>query len=306
MADQQTVGFIGLGNMGAPMARNLIRAGLRVIVYDQDAGRRHVVADEHQCVRADGPADFSDADFLVTMLPTGEIVRKVLLEQSGGFASHLRSSCVLIDMSSSDPTGTRELGAELARRKLALVDAPVSGGVAKAVDGSLSIMLGGDDEEAIERATPVVDAMSARVFRTGPLGSGHAMKALNNYVAAAGFTAAAEALVVGRRFGLDPGVLVNVLNASTGRNFSTEYTLTEHVLSGSYATGFSLGLMTKDVGLAAGLADAMGMADPLARDVHARLSEAVTGLGPDCDHSRAVSHWEGGRPPDRPDDAFRG
>lgn len=293
MRSESVVGFVGVGNMGWPMASNLLRAGWQVIVYDQDEERREGFAVEHGCRSAAAPSDFADADYLVTMLPTGQIVRDVLLEWSGGIASSLGSGCLVIDMSSSDPSGTRELGGELTRRRLTLVDAPVSGGVAKATDGTLSIMLGGDDAEAIERAVPVVEAMSARIFRTGPLGSGHAMKALNNFVAGAGFVAVAEALLVGRRFGLDPAVLVDVLNASTGRGFNTESVFPEHVLTRTFATGFSLGLLTKDVGLAAELADAVEMPAPLCHLVRDRLAEAAAGIGADCDHTRAVTYWDG-------------
>lgn len=293
MAPVPTVGFIGLGTMGWRMARNLVRAGLRVIVSDRDATRRDTFADEYACRSAATPSDFAGVDYVVTMLPTGQIVRRALLEQDGGVAGGLRDGCVVIDMSSSDPTGTRELGDELAGRGLGVVDAPVSGGAAKAETGELSVMLGGDDSATIERAAGVVDALAARIFRTGPLGSGHALKALNNYVAAAGFTAAAEALLVGRKFGLDPNVLVDVLNTSTGRNFSTEYTFQEHVLPGSFATGFSLGLMAKDVGLAADLAGAMETPAPLCRAVQERLGEALTELDGASDHSLAVTVWDG-------------
>lgn len=287
-----TIGFVGLGTMGWPMARNLVRAGNRVVVADRAAARRDAFADEHGCGSAVQPSDFAAADCVVTMLPTGRIVRDVVVEQDGGIAPALGEGCVLLDMSSSDPTGTRALGDELAERGLTLVDAPVSGGAAKAETGELSIMLGGDDSAAIDRAADVVDALAARIFRTGPLGSGHALKALNNYVAAAGFTAAAEALLVGRRFGLDPKVLVDVLNASTGRNFSTEYTLQEHVLPGSFATGFSLGLMAKDVGLAADLAEAMEVSAPLCHAVRARLDGTLTDLDGESDHSLAVTVWD--------------
>jgi 3-hydroxyisobutyrate dehydrogenase len=195
-------------------------------------------------------------------------------------------------MSSSDPPDTRALAPALAEHGVALLDAPVSGAVPRARDGTLAIMLGGDDEQAIERVLPVFEPLSERIFRTGPLGSGHAMKALNNFVAGAGFVAAAEALVVGQSFGLDPAVMVEILNASTGRNFSTENVLERHVLSREFATGFALALLTKDVGIAADLADAIGVESPLSHLVRERLAEALDALGP-VDHSAAILHWEG-------------
>jgi 3-hydroxyisobutyrate dehydrogenase len=134
--------------------------------------------------------------------------------------------------------------------------------------------------------------MGQKLFATGPLGSGHAMKALNNYVAAAGFTAAAEALIVGHKFGLDPAVMVEILNASTGRNFSTEYTMKEHVLPRKFATGFALGLLAKDVGIAADLVEAIGAQAPVCKLLRERWAAASAAMSGSVDHSVALRHWE--------------
>ena len=290
MADALNVGFVGLGNMGWPMARNLARAGYRLTVRDADGARQLRFAAEHAARAADAPAAFREVDAVVTMLPTGHIVREVMLEW--GLAGALARGAIVIDMSSSAPTGTRELGRTLAANGVALVDAPVSGGVPKADAGTLAIMIGSDDKAALERAWPLLDAMGKKLFLTGPLGSGHAMKALNNYVAAAGFTAAAEALIVGCKFGLDPAVMVEILNASTGRNFSTEYTMKEHVLPRQFATGFALGLLAKDVGIAADLVDAIGADAPVCRLLRELWADASTAMGGGVDHSVALRHWE--------------
>jgi len=292
VANALSVGFVGLGNMGWPMARNLARAGFLLTVRDADPARQRRFAGEHACRAADDPAAFRDVDAVVTMLPTGRIVREVMLEWQGGLGRALARGAIVIDMSSSDPTGTRELGHALAGPGVALVDAPVSGGVPKAESGTLAIMIGGDDEAAIARARPLLETMGKRLFLTGPLGSGHAMKALNNYVAAAGFAAAAEALIVGAKFGLDPAVMVEILNASTGRNFSTEYTCQEHVLPRTFATGFALGLLAKDVGIAADLAQAIGVDAPVCRLLAQRWADAAAALGGGVDHSAALRHWE--------------
>lgn len=290
MANALNVGFVGLGNMGWPMARNLARAGHRLTVRDADGARQQRFAAEHQARAADAPPAFREVDAVVTMLPTGRIVREVMLEW--GLGPALPRGAIVIDMSSSDPTGTRELGRALAANGVALVDAPVSGGVPKADAGTLAIMIGGDDPAAIERARPLLDTMGKKLFLTGPLGSGHAMKALNNYVAAAGFTAAAEALIVGHKFGLDPAVMVEILNASTGRNFSTEYTMKEHVLPRKFATGFALGLLAKDVGIAADLVEAIGADAPVCKLLRELWAEASAAMGGSVDHSVALRHWE--------------
>jgi 3-hydroxyisobutyrate dehydrogenase len=286
MSVVRAVGFVGLGNMGRPMARNLVAAGFELTVQDVDLDREQAVASELGCSRPEGPGALEAVEAVVTMLPTGREVRDVLL------AAALRPGTLAVDMSSSDPTGTRALGAELAERGVRLVDAPVSGGVQKAGPGTLTIMVGGDDEQAVERARPLLEALGEKLFRTGPLGSGHAMKALNNYVAGASYVAAAEALLVGARFGLDPSDMVEVLNASTGRSFNTEVNFTTHVLPRRFATGFSLPLMAKDVGIAAGLADAVGIEAPLCALTSRLWSEALEDEGPAADHSAAIRHWE--------------
>lgn len=285
------VGFVGLGNMGWPMARNLARAGFQLTVRDADRGRQERFAAEHACTAANVPAAFQPVDAVITMLPTGRIVREVMLEWAGGIAATLRAGTVVVDMSSSEPTGTRDLGRELAKRDIALVDAPVSGGVPRAEAGTLSIMIGADDASAVGRIRPLLEVLGQKLFETGALGSGHAMKALNNFVAAAGYTAAAEALIVGRKFGLDPGIIVEILNASTGRNFSTEYTFKDHILTGKYATGFALGLLAKDVAIAAGLAEAIDADAPLCALLSARWAEACMAAGGAVDHSAAIRHW---------------
>jgi 3-hydroxyisobutyrate dehydrogenase len=199
-------------------------------------------------------------------------------------------------MSSSDPVGTRELGAALATSGITLIDAPVSGGVPRAGHGTLTIMIGGDDPAAVERARPLLRTMGDRLFDTGGLGSGHAMKALNNFVAAAGFAACAEALLAGQRFGLDPARMVEILNVSTGRSFLTDLVLREHVVEGKFATGFQLGLLAKDVRIAADLARELRLDAPLARLVSERFEAARDALGYTRDHTEAIKAWDKNSP----------
>jgi 3-hydroxyisobutyrate dehydrogenase len=288
------IGFIGIGNMGWPQAANLARAGRKVVAFDADPSRAERFAAETGARALRALAELGAAvDTVVTMLPTGQIVRQVMLEiEGGGLARSLKRGALLIDMSSSDPIGTRELGQALAQYGIALVDAPVSGGTKGAKDGTLTIMIGGDDPAAIARAKPILECMGKRLFDTGPLGSGHAMKALNNYVAATGFAAASEALIVGERFGLDPKIMVDIMNVSTGRNFSTENTIKGQVLTHSFASGFALGLMAKDVKIAADLAAGLDLDAPIVRLASARFGEATSAVGGDKDHTVAYAFWE--------------
>jgi 3-hydroxyisobutyrate dehydrogenase len=287
------VGFIGIGNMGAPMSANLARAGHDVVLYDSSHDAVAKAAVESGARAVASLADIARCEAIVTMLPTGAIVRSVILEAEGGvIAATAAPGTVIVDMSSSEPVGTRELAATLAPMGLALVDAPVSGGVARAVTGKLAIMIGADDKTAIERVRPLLLAMGERLFETGGSGSGHAMKALNNFVAASAFAATAEAMIIGKRFGLDPGLMVDVLNVSTGRNFHTDVVMKEHVVGGKYASGFAVGLLAKDVAIAAGLGKAMGADAPLSRVVADRWAEARNALGPHRDNTAAILAWD--------------
>jgi 3-hydroxyisobutyrate dehydrogenase len=284
------IGFVGIGNMGVPMAANLVRAKFSVIAYDTAAERARRFATEHASKAASDPAELAAADIVITMLPTGRDVRQALLE-GDGIATHLKAGSIVIDMSSSDPVGTRTLGQELAEKSVALVDAPVSGGVPRAKDGTLAIMIGGAPE-TIAKVKPVLSAMGNRLFEVGQLGNGHAMKALNNFLAGTNFAAAAEALRVGQQFGLDPAVMMDVINASTGRSFAAENLMKQHVLSGAFATGFALGLLAKDVKIAADLAEAIGEDAPVGRLVAELWAGARDALGPERDHTEAAKHWQ--------------
>ena len=298
-----TVGFVGLGNMGWPMAANLHSAGFSLVVRDADAARQaRFAAEQPDALTADSPAAFAIADIVVTMLPNGAVVREALL--GWGIATALRSGTLVVEMSSSDPSDTLRLAAGLAPAGIRVVDAPVSGGVPRAVTGELSLMVGGEDAD-VDRAQPVLRVLGdpARQFRTGALGTGHAMKALNNVIGAATYCATAEALVVGQRFGLDPQTMIAIINASTGRSFVSELVFGPEVLTGRYGTGFALGLMAKDVRIARSVAGAAEADAPAIALADERWAKALGRLGPAADHSVAHLAWwddrlgEAERPP---------
>jgi 3-hydroxyisobutyrate dehydrogenase len=293
MSETKRIGFIGLGNMGTPMAANLVRGGHAVMAYDIAAERARQLAQAHAARATESLAELAaHAEIVITMLPTSREVREALVEAQGGaLVANLRKGTIVIDMSSADPVATRALGGELARRGIVLVDAPVSGGVPRAKDGTLAIMIGGDPA-AVAAVKPVLAAMGKNLFEVGSLGCGHAMKALNNFLAATSSAAASEAIVIGQKFGLDPAVMTDVINSSTGRSFVSESLIKQHVLSGAFGTGFALGLLAKDVKIAADLAQQIGVDAPVGRLVSALWSEARDALGPEQDHSRAWAHWE--------------
>lgn len=288
-----TVGFVGLGKMGWPMASRLVDAGFPVTVLDANEEVAARFVQERGGRRASTLRDLAAAsDVVITMLPDGEVVRRVVLGSDGteaGLLAGMRPGSILVDMSSSDPVGTRSLGQICRERGVAMVDAPVSGGVPRAAAGTLAIMAGGDPE-VIDKLEPIFSVLGQRVFRTGPLGSGHAMKALNNFVSAAGLIAAAEALLVGRAFGLDPDTMIDVLNASTGRNNSTENKFKQYILSRTFNSGFTLDLMLKDLTTAVDLARKTGTPALFASACRELWAAAKAGLEPGADHT-AVVKW---------------
>lgn len=289
------IGFIGLGNMGGPMARRLIAEGFDVLVHDASAAAGAAFG---AAAVGSALAAGRDRDVIVTMLPNGDIVRDALLGERGALAQ-AQPGTVVVDMSSSDASGTVRLGGELARRAFPLVDAPVSGGVALAGEGRLSIMVGFDDRAAFERCRPVLLALGARLFEVGGLGAGHATKAINNVIAASIISVTAEGLLLGKRFGVDPETLLEVINASTGRSQVSDTLFRSQVLPRRFALGFSMGLMAKDVGLAAALGQDLNLRLPMIAAAQAGWTQARDSLGAETDFTAYVRHVEadnGGQP----------
>lgn len=254
MTQPQRIGFIGLGMMGTPMTACLAKAGFELFLADADAGR---LRDVQATLNASAltAENAKSLDILITMLPNSDIVERVLLGEDG-WAASLAPQAVVVDMSSSEPARSRELRQRLKTLDLHYLDAPVSGGVKRAVDGSLAILVGGD-AEVLQRCRPVLDAMGKNILHIGDAGSGHAAKALNNFVSAAGLMATVEALHVAKRFGIDPGVMVDVLNASSGGSNTSLNKARQFMLSGTFGSGFSMQLMNKDLKIAKGLSDAL-------------------------------------------------
>ncbi len=290
----ERVGFIGLGNMGTPMARRLIGAGYKLAVADALAATMDKFVAEPANAGSSERSAGAEAlgktcRVLITMLPDGKIVRDVLLG-ANGVAKHLAAGSVIIDMSSSSPVGTRELHADLAKLGIPLVDAPVSGGVKKAIDGSLAIMAGGDGA-MVERCRKLLEPMG-KVFVTGGPGTGHAMKSMNNFLSAANLAVAAEAVIAGQRFGLDAKTMIDIFNASTGRNTGTDSKYPNNVLPRTFNSGFALGLMAKDLRLALEVANSTHAPVDLLTSCANIWAEAEKQLGGKADNTEVVKYLE--------------
>ncbi|WP_413724979.1 NAD(P)-dependent oxidoreductase [Sodalis sp. RH16] len=284
MSDLHNIGFCGLGMMGTPMTQCLADAGFSLCLGDADRRRQETLMDRLGA----GPLDAARAaglDALITMLPNSDIVENVLLgDKSPGLASMLPKGAVVIDMSSSEPARSRRLGAQLKEMGLDYLDAPVSGGVKKAVAGELAILAGGE-EAVLNRCRPLLEAMGKSVLHIGAAGSGHAAKALNNYVSAAGLLATVEALHIAEGFGIDPGVMTDVLNASTGRSNTSENKVKQYMLSGAFNSGFALQLMNKDLRIGRALARDLGYPMRFGAVCAQLWDEAARRAAPGADHT---------------------
>jgi 3-hydroxyisobutyrate dehydrogenase len=285
-ATRSRIAFIGLGNMGTPMSRRFIEAGHEVVGSDPADEARARLLDAGGAVADTAAEAARGAHAVVLMLPNSAVVAAVVDEMLA--AGTLAEGALVIDMSSSEPLATRALQGTLRERGVRLADAPVSGGVTGAVAGTLTIMLGAeaaDRDELHGLLSPL-----GRVVDCGAVGAGHALKALNNLMSATHLWATSEAMEVGRRFGLDPQVVLDVVNGSSGRSGSTDNKWPNFILPGTYDSGFGLRLMLKDMRIAASLADSLGAPLALGAEAIAHWAEAAEALPADADHTRVAQY----------------
>ena len=241
------IGFIGIGQMGMPMIRNLLQANFSVTGFDLNPLVAQELKNEaHFEMAARAITLTKKCDVIILMLPDSNIVDRLLWDSDDALAKAMNTKQTLIDMSSSDPVRSRANFERMAQLGISFIDAPVSGGVRRAKDGSLSIMIGGLTP-AVESVQPIFKAMGKTLVHVGAAGAGHAVKALNNYVSASGLLAVCEALIAAEKFGIDPHLVNQVFNASTGKNNTTDVKVENFMLSGTFNSGFSLALMRKDL-----------------------------------------------------------
>ena len=283
------VGYIGLGAMGGALARHLVGKH-SLTVFDLN---KSIVNDF--CAQGAKSASTcaelaSDCEVVILCLPRSSDVKQVLFGPEG-LAQGLSAGAVVIDQTSGVPGETYEFAQQLLKIGVSMLDAPVSGGVRRAIDGSLAVMVGGD-EKILKQMEPVLTCLGKTITHVGNHGAGHAVKALNNYVSAAGLVAAAEATLAGQAFGLDPNVMADVFNGSTGRNNTTEHKLKQFMLSGTFAAGFSLRLMEKDVATALELGVGQGQEMALCKRLTQMWHDAADALPPTADHTAIYGFLE--------------
>jgi 3-hydroxyisobutyrate dehydrogenase len=294
------------------MSAQVAASGFRTLIHDADAARaEQLAAADAGAEAADGAANgradqaatnprvaagldaIAAADAVVLMLPNSDVVEAVLLDE--GLLERMAPGTVLIDMSSSDARRTLALGPKVTERQIDFADAPVSGGVAKAETGELTVIVGAE-EDLLAHIEPLLQAMAANVFHVGALGSGHAAKALNNLLSATGLLISIEAVEAGKRFGIDPETLLELLNVSTGMNHATKTKIDRYVLSERFDSGFRAELMVKDLRLARAIVADAGLGTELSGAVVEQWAAANEQLPGGADQTE-IHHVTAGEKP---------
>jgi 2-hydroxy-3-oxopropionate reductase len=285
----ERIGFIGLGIMGLPMARNLMGAGHELVVFNRSRGKVDELAGEG-AQAASSPREVAEAAGVVlTMLPDSPQVREVL-EGDAGVLAGAREGSLMIDLSTISPVVTKELAAAAGERGVGWVDAPVSGGDVGAQQGTLSIMVGGSAED-FERARPLLDVMGKTVIHVGPVGSGQVVKACNQVVVALTIEAVSEALVLGSKAGVDPEAILDVLGGGLAGNKVMEVRRS-NFLEHDFTPGFRIDLHHKDLGIALATGREYGVALPHTASANEMLGALRTKGQGSQDHSALLTYVE--------------
>ena len=281
------VAFLGLGAIGAPMARHLAAGPFRLAVWNRTRARAEAFGRDTGARVAASPADAArGAEVVVTCLPVSADVEG-LLDGPDGLLAGLARGATLVDCTSGDPATSRRLAARLAEHGVAFIDAPVSGGTSGAEKGTLTVMVGGD-AAVLERVRPVLQAFGEKIVHCGGVGAGDALKSVNNALLAIHIWSAAEGLAALARAGVDPAVALDVINTSSGRSNSSMNLFPERVLTRAFPRTFRLALLDKDVGIAAGLARETKTVAPLLQLTSELFRLAHAELGEEADHVEAV------------------
>lgn len=280
------ISFLGLGAIGRPMAARVAKLH-QLTVWNRTAQRATAFAAEHGARAVATPREAAaGAEVVITCLPTSRDVEG-LLDGPDGLEAGLGSGALFLDCTSGDAATTRRLGVRLGKKGVAFADAPVSGGTNGAEAGILTVMVGGD-AATFQRALPVLEAFGKRIVHMGPLGTGDAMKAVNNTLLGVNILALGESLTALVKAGVNARVAVETLNASSGRSFVSEGLVPDRVLTGTWPRTFRLALLDKDVGICLAQLQELGLDAPLLERAGALLHEARAALGEDADYLEPI------------------
>jgi 3-hydroxyisobutyrate dehydrogenase len=287
------IGFIGLGNMGAALAMRFIKPktrGLPLMVYDPDRGKTTSFTEKGAIAAESAVELVKTCDIIFACVPNSTVTEAVLFGEAG-IACDLEPGQIFVDMTSGDPAISRDQAARLARAGVMFVDAPVSGGPRGAHEGTIAVMVGGE-AALYSQLLPVLKRISCNIFHAGPVGAGHALKAGNNMLNLICRMASFEVVSLLVNAGVDAERAVDVLQKSSGRNYATEITLPDNILSGKMSQGFSMALMEKDAGLALGMAAGLAQTMPLGEMAFAALQDAINTHGSAADMSLVALDYE--------------
>ena len=285
----EKIGFIGLGNMGRPLAERLLKK-YQLYVYDLEEENLNFFV-SHGAIKCLSPSEIaSKTDRVFLCLPTSSIVEKVI-NGDKGILKTAKQNSFIIDMTTGEPEITRELSKNLLLRDINFIDAPVSGGPKGASLGNIAIMIGGTEKQ-FSIIKPIMDDISSNIFYAGEIGSGHAIKAGNNLLNLICRMATFEVISMLVKDGVDPEKAVNIIQKSSGRNYATEITLPDNILSGKMFQGFSTGLMKKDSGVALQIANSNTIDMPLGKLAQKLLNETIEEFGIDADMSKVAISYE--------------
>ena len=283
-----TVAFLGLGAIGTPMARQIAQESqFSLRVWNRSADKAARFAKDFKATAADSPkAAASGAEFVVTCLSTSNDVEG-LLDGANGLEAGLSAGAVMIDCTSGDPAVSRRIASRLVKKDVSFLDAPVSGGVAGAEIGTLTVMVGGD-QAVMKRAMPLFEAFGEKIVHCGPVGAGHAVKAINQALLAIHIWSLGEGLVTLARAGVKPDVALDIINASSGRSNSSQNLFPQRVLTRAFPRTFRLALLDKDIGIAARATREQKVPAPITQLAAELMSMAHRELGEEADHVEAV------------------
>ena len=289
MAGERTIGFIGVGRMGLPMAARLIGAGHRLVAYDTQGQALSAIANKG-AEKAASPAEVaSRADIVMASLPRPETVREVALGERG--IAQGSKARLFVDLSTTGPRTAQAIATELARRNIIAIDAPVSGGVAGATKGTLAVMTSGPEAEC-EALRPILQSIGKVFYIGAEPGMGQMMKLVNNLLSATAVAATSEAVVLGVKAGLDPRVMIDVINSGSGRSTASEDKFPRAILPRSFDYGFAMGLMSKDVNLCIAEADALQVPMWIGNAVKQLWQYGLAQGGPEQDFTELIKHLE--------------
>ena len=281
------IGFIGLGIMGKPMAKNLLKAGYELIVLKTNRAAGELVA--AGAAAGDIKEIGENCDLVLTMLPNSPQVKDVMLGEDG-VAAHMKEGSIYVDMSSINPVASKEVAAELAKKNIAMLDAPVSGGEPKAIDGTLSFMVGGP-EDIFEKCKPILSAMGSSVVRCGEIGAGNTTKLANQIIVACNIQALSEALMLAKKAGVDPQLVFEAIRGGLAGSTVMD-AKAPMMIAGNDAPGFKINLHIKDLNNALDCAHTVGSPVPMTAQVQEVLQWMSSHDGGNKDHSAIAQYYE--------------